>query len=511
MTTAAITIVGLGPGRMQDLTLDAQQVFAQAAQREQVVYFRTKIHPTTAPLQQHLPNLRIESFDRFYDESDDWQSLYQQIAEEICARAGEGPVVYAVPGHPMIGEISVQIVLRMARERKLTTQIVAGLSFIEPVCTLIGLDPFNDGMQIIDATELAALSREAVAGRIIPTIPLLVVQVYNRRLASAVKLALSDLYPDERKVQLVRAAGVSDDETIIDLPLFELDRNTFANHLSTLYVAPVDELSARRLPETLRSITTRLRREPDGCPWDRKQTHQTLTRYVIEEAYEVVEAIEENDVEHLAEELGDLLLQVYLHAEIARQADEFALGDVYEHINAKMIRRHPHIFGSTEVEDANQVVRNWEEIKRQERISAGRDVERESVLDRVQVGAPALMVTQEYQKRVAKVGFEFGSLQDVYAKLAEELTELQQAGSFEEQREEMGDLLFIVAKVARFLQIDPEEALRNANRKFRQRFQWMEQQAQAEQRELSSYTTEEWEVLWMGAKAWQKSNASGKE
>jgi tetrapyrrole methylase family protein/MazG family protein len=505
MTTAAITIVGLGPGRMQDLTLDAQHVFAHAAQHAQTVYFRTLIHPTTEPLQKHLPHLRIESFDRFYDESDDWQRLYQQIAETLCARAGEGPVVYAVPGHPMVGEISVQIVLRLARERNLTAHIVAGLSFIEPVCTLLGLDPFNAGVQIVDATELASLSHDALAGKIIPTIPLLVVQVYNRRLASAAKLALSELYPDEWTVRLVRSAGVSEDETIIDLPLFELDRNTFANHLSTLYVAPVDELSALRQPETLRYITMRLRREPDGCPWDRKQTHQTLTRYVIEEAYEVVEAIEEQDMEHLAEELGDLLLQVYLHAEIARQADEFALGDVYEHISAKMLRRHPHIFGTTHVEDANQVVKNWEEIKRQERISAGKDVQHESVLDRVQVAAPALMVTQEYQKRAAKVGFEFRSVQKVYAKLAEELVELQQATSAEEQREEIGDLLFITAKVARFLNIDPEEALRNANRKFRQRFQWMERQARADDRELTSYSLEEWVALWAQAKVWQKS------
>ena len=147
----------------------------------------------------------------------------------------------------------------------------------------------------------------------------------------------------------MRAAGVvsdghDDDESVIEMPLYELDRDTYANHLSTLYVPPVDAMQSLRLPETLRYLIMRLRRDPDGCPWDRAQTHQTLTRYVIEETYEVVEALEENDMDKLAEELGDLLLQVYLHSEIARQADEFTLGDVYEHINAKMIRRHPHIF-----------------------------------------------------------------------------------------------------------------------------------------------------------------------
>ena len=255
-------------------------------------------------------------------------------------------MIYAVPGHPLIGEASVQRVLTLARERGLSTSIVAGVSFLEPVCTALELDPLEAGTQLFDATTLAALGDDEVAGKIIPTLPLLVGQVYNRRLASAVKLVLSEVYPDEWPVKLVRAAGVGDDETVVTLPLYELDRGTsLANHLSTLYVPPVDELTALRLPETLRYITMRLRREPDGCPWDRKQTHQSLTRYVIEETYEVVEALEENDMEKLADELGDLLLQVYLHSEIARQEGEFAISDVFEHVNAKLIRRHPHVFG----------------------------------------------------------------------------------------------------------------------------------------------------------------------
>src|SRR5205823_4134475 len=183
--------------------------------------------------------------------------------------------------------------------------------------------------------------------------------------------------------------------------------NRLTNHLSTLYVPPLDELTALRLPETLRYITMRLRREPDGCPWDRQQTHQSLTRYVIEETYEVVEALEEHDMDKLAEELGDLLLQVYLHAEIARQEGDFAIGDIFEHVNAKLIRRHPHVFGQVEVSNAGQVVQNWEAIKRQERIAAGKDVHAESVLDGVPLATPALLIAQEYQKRAARTGFEF--------------------------------------------------------------------------------------------------------
>jgi tetrapyrrole methylase family protein / MazG family protein len=522
-TSTAITILGLGPGRWDDLTLQARALLEQAASDGTTVYFRTLIHPTVEPLKQEIPNLRIASFDSMYDESASWDTLYRRIAEEICTLAEQHPpVLYAVPGHPLIGEASVQLVLQRARERGLSTSIVAGLSFLEPVCAAMELDPFTAGMQIIDATTLAALRTDEIAGKIIPTIPLLVAQVYNRRQASAVKLALAECYPDEWPVKLVRAAGIaagqtvieigeqggdkprpynSTNETVIEMPLYELDRNNFANHLSTLYVPPLDELDALRLPETLRYVTMRLRRDPDGCPWDRVQTHQSLTRYVIEETYEVVEALEENDLEKLAEELGDLLLQVYLHAEIARQDGDFNIGDVFQHVNAKLIRRHPHVFGQVEVENAGQVVQNWEEIKRQERIAAGKDVQSESLLDGVPLALPAMIVAQEYQKRAAKIGFDYDNLHEVLAKLIEEIQELQEAATPEHRREEMGDVLFMVARAARELKIDAEEALRLANRKFRQRFQAMEQITREEERTFSSYTLDEWLALWRRVKS----------
>lgn len=499
--TAAITIVGLGPGRLADLTLQARSLFAQAAAEGQVVYFRTSIHPTVEPLKAELPSLRVESFDRLYDVSDNWEGLYQQIAEELCTLATQRLIIYAVPGHPLIGETSVQRVLSLARERGLSTEIVAGLSFLEPVCSALELDPLASSLQIVDATALAALGADEIAGTIIPTAPLLVAQVYNRRLASAVKLALGEIYPDEWGVRLVRVADDDGAETVVDLSLYELDRSNLANHLSTLYVPPRDQMGALRLPETLRYITMRLRREPDGCPWDRQQTHQTLTHYVLEETYEVIEAIEENDLEKLAEELGDLLLQVYLHAEIGRQEGEFSIGDVFEHINAKLIRRHPHVFGEVKVSGAGQVVQNWEAIKRQERAAAGKDVHAESVLDRVPQASPALVIAQEYGKRIASVGFEFDKLENVIDKLHEELTELQEAETPEHKREELGDVLFMVTEIARWLHIDAEEALRAANRKFRRRVQEMEIYARREGRALTSYSIDEWDELWIRAKA----------
>ena len=504
--TTAITIIGLGPGRWDDLTLAAQACFAEAAQADTPVYFRTYIHPTVEPLRQAFPGLRCESFDSFYEESDDWTALYRRMAQRVCELAAQQPLLYAVPGHPLMAEASVQLILQLARESGLTTRIVSGVSFLEPVCEALQLDPYMQGLQLIDATELAALRPDEIAGKIIPTMPLLVAQVYNRRLASAVKLALGECYPDEWPVRLVRAAGNDGDEQVREMPLYELDRSNYANHLTTLYMPPVDDLTALRLPETLRYITYRLRREPDGCPWDRQHTHSSLTRYVLEEAYEVVEALEENNMEKLAEELGDLALQVYLHAEIARQGGEFTLGDVFEHVNAKLIRRHPHVFGNVEVSDADQVVQNWEDIKRQERAAAGTDVQQESILDRVPPAMPALMIAQEYQKRAGKVGFDYKSLQDILTKLSEELHELEEASTPDHRFEEMGDVLFIIARIARQLDIDAEEALRQANRKFKRRFQAMENAARSQGRDLTGYSSPEWRALWKEAK-----NDTGRE
>ncbi|GAC1349271.1 MAG: nucleoside triphosphate pyrophosphohydrolase [Ktedonobacteraceae bacterium] len=516
--TAAITILGLGPGKWSDLTLQVYTLLTQAAAANQTVYFRTTIHPTIDRLKIELPALPIESFDRLYDESNDWQTLYQRIAEELCTLATQAPILYAVPGHPLIGESTVQRVLSLSRERGLSTTIVAGLSFLEPVCAALELDPLEVGTQIIDATALATLNTDEIAGKIIPTLPLLVAQVYNSRIASAVKLALSELYSDEWLVKLVTAVGASTandtvdngssttpnngetSETVVTMPLYELDRNRLTNHLSTLYIPPLAELTALRLPETLRYITMRLRRDPDGCPWDRQQTHQSLTRYVIEETYEVVEALEENDMDKLAEELGDLLLQVYLHAEIASQQGDFAIGDVFEHVNAKLIRRHPHVFGTVEVSGTGQVVQNWDAIKQQEKIAAGRDVHTESVLDSVPLASPALMLAQEYQKRAAKLGFEFDNITDLLKKIYEEIQEVQAAATPAQQFDEMGDILFIVAKAARWLKIDAEEALRHANRTFRQRFQAMEELIRHAGRSASSYSSEEWLELWRRVK-----------
>jgi tetrapyrrole methylase family protein/MazG family protein len=262
------------------------------------------------------------------------------------------------------------------------------------------------------------------------------------------------------------------------------------------------------VPEGLRHVTARLR-APDGCPWDREQTHQTLRRYVLEEAYEVAEALDEWDgsierAEHLAEELGDLLLQVYLQAEIGDEEELFTLGDVYQHVTTKLIRRHPHVFGEASVKDAAHVVRNWEAIKRAEREAKGEQVEHESTLRGVPKSAPALYQAYELGRKAAKSGFDWPTTDGVLAKIAEEARELTEAAAGanpEHTRAELGDLLFALTRLADRLHLQPEDALHAANQRFRRRFEAIEARGRAEGRALSSLTADDWLAWWAEAKA----------
>ncbi|HEY7348288.1 MAG TPA: nucleoside triphosphate pyrophosphohydrolase [Ktedonobacterales bacterium] len=527
---AEIVILGLGPGRWEDLTLEAQAALETAASAGQIIYFRTLRHPTVEAIQARYPKLAARSFDALYEQSETWDSLYTEMARQVCtaATAAEqhhGQVIYAVPGHPLVGERSASIVRRLAAEQGIATRLVAGLSFLEPVCAALGVDPM-DGLQVLDATELAGMGPERVTAAVIPTRPALVAQVYNRRLASGVKLALGELYPDDWEAQLVRAAGMPGDEAVVSLKLYELDRGDHADHLTCLYLPPLDPLTPLRAPETLRYITQRLR-GPDGCPWDKKQTHHSLKRYVLEEAYEVADVLDEIGPTplpdeftpetvapelglKLANELGDLLLQVYLHAEVGRQEGLFTLGDVLEEVNAKLIRRHPHVFGDVAAPTAEHVLRNWEEIKRRERRENGEDTQAESLLHGIPIHTPALAYAQELQKKAVKTGFEWPQVEDILAKVTEEAREVGEAiesGESDHQAEELGDLFFSLVGLARRLHVDAEETLRAANKKFERRFAAMEARVRAQGRAFESLARAELIALWREVKG--ASDAAG--
>ena len=245
---------------------------------------------------------------------------------------------------------------------------------------------------------------------------------------------------------------------------------------------------------------------PGGCPWDREQTHESLRTYLIEETYEVLDALDSKDPKKTAEELGDLLLQILFHAELGRLAGTFDLGDVIESIHNKMIRRHPHVFGETEARDAAAVLKNWEQIKAAERRAAGKSdagkTAPESLLDGIPRSMPELMRAHQLTRRAARVGFDWPDSAGVLDKVEEEVREVRETPSSDQDRleDEAGDLLFAAMNVARFLKLDPELALRRANAKFEARFRAMEQEAARTGRKLSDASPAELDALWERAK-----------
>ena len=245
--------------------------------------------------------------------------------------------------------------------------------------------------------------------------------------------------------------------------------------------------------DALVEIIARLR-APDGCPWDRQQTHATLRGNLLSECYEVLEVLDEGDASKLCEELGDLLLQIVLHARIAADSGEFEIGDVIEGITTKIIHRHPHVFGTGEAKDAEEVMHNWEAIKREER------EEGTSMLEGVPKSMPALGYAYEISRRAVRVGFEWESIEGVIDKLVEEVKEIKDSNSREEKEQEFGDFLFTLVNVARWEGIDPEAALREANRKFYKRFAYMEELCFKRGLNLSELSFKEKNDLWEEAK-----------
>ena len=261
-------------------------------------------------------------------------------------------------------------------------------------------------------------------------------------------------------------------------------------------VSAVENLAS---PHALAWICDRLR-APDGCPWDRRQDHASLRRFVLEEAYETVDAIEHGGPTELAEELGDLFLQVVLHAELAAEEGAFDLADVFRAIGSKIVRRHPHVFGGLEVSGVEQVMRNWETIKSVERSESARD---DGTFGRLGRALPALPGSRELQERASSLGWDWPSVEGVWDKVAEELAELRGASTPTHRLHEVGDVLFALVNLARWLEVDPEEALRTANRRWIERFHAAERLAAAEGRRLGDLSAAEKDVLWEKAKRQQ--------
>jgi tetrapyrrole methylase family protein/MazG family protein len=473
-----ITIVGLGPGNGRFLTRAAWEVLSQA----EVVHLRTERHPAVADLPASVVR---HSFDHIYDTADSFESVYETIVAQLLDLAQREPVIYAVPGHPFVGESTVTRLVAQAEAAGVPVEVVAGLSFVEPCLTAVFQDGM-DGVQIFDAIEVAQYHYPPVN----PDFPLLLGQVYSRMLASELKLVLTAVYPDEHPVTLIHQAG-DDDQSIEHVPLYAIDRSDQVSHLTSLFVPPLST------PSTLNALaeTVAILRSPEGCPWDQEQTPQSLRSGFLEEASEVLVALDEDDMDGLREELGDVLYHLVMQTQMASEAEEFRLAEVIAAIDAKLKYRHPHVWGDWQVSNSAEVVANWEMLKAQEKADRS-----ESLVDNIPQALPALAYSQKLQSRVTKVGFDWPSIDGVYEKLHEEVRELQTAVSPKHQAEELGDLLFVVVNLAKWLDIDAESALREANAKFSRRFKALEKLASARQLSLAEMDLDSLEALWQEVK-----------
>ena len=477
-----ITIVGLGPGPFGLITMETWDKMQQAEQ----LLLRTAVHPTVAELEKR--GLQFSSYDNMYETGATFEEVYIRIAADVVRRAREGQhIVYAVPGSPLVAERTVIMIRELAHSEGQTIHILPGMSFAEVLYVRLGIDPI-EGLTILDAADLSALPED------MPT-ALVVTQVYNQQVASEAKLSLMEIYPDDHQVMLVRNLGL-EDEQILSLPLYEIDRQRGIDHLTSLYVPAAPVKTREFTLEPLTDIMGRLR-APDGRPWDILQTHASLRSNLVEEVYEVIEAIDLEDDELLCEELGDLLLQIIFHARMAEESGSFSMQDVIDGICSKLIRRHPHVFGQISVRDAGEVILNWEQIKKEEK------KERKSLLDGVPKDLPALMGACKLQQKAAKAGFDWDDIEPVWGKLDEEIAELKQAIQQQDSahtEEELGDVLFSVVNLARFLKVDAETALRLTNGKFKQRFSHVEARVKASGHSWNEFTLEELDAFWEEAK-----------
>ncbi|HZQ27631.1 MAG TPA: nucleoside triphosphate pyrophosphohydrolase, partial [Acidimicrobiales bacterium] len=385
-----VVVGGLGPAGPELLT----EATRQAIEGIPVRFLRTRRHPAASVVQD------ARSFDEIYESASSMDEVYRGIVDALVAAAAEhGEVLYLVPGSPAVAERSVELL--RARDG-VEVRSLPALSFLDLVWDRVGVDPLSAGVRVVDGHRFTV---EGAGERG----PLLVVQTDTRFVLSDIKLAV-DQGPE---VTVLQRLGLPD-ESVRQVAWADLDREVEPDHLTSVWIP---RLAAPVGTELVRfwELVQLLRRQ---CPWDREQTHQSLTRHLLEETYETLEAIESGDPAHLEEELGDLLFQVFFHSALAAEEGEFTIADVARGIHDKLVLRHPHVFGEREAKTADQVMKSWEQIKKEEK-------GRESIMEGIPSALPSLLYAHKVQRKAASVGFDWPAVDDVYPKVAEELDELR--------------------------------------------------------------------------------------
>ena len=476
-----IVVVGIGPGDPGLVTKVTIDEIARIPRR----FLRTARHPS-ASLVLDAPGSAV-TFDAKYESATTFDEVYDAIADELIHAATEhDEVLYAVPGSPLVLERSVYILRERAIASGVDIRTLPAVSFLDATWATLAIDPVEAGVRLVDGHRFAT---EAAGERG----PLLVAHTHANWVLSDVKLA-AESEPADTPVVLLHHLGLPD-ERIVHTTWADIDRTIEADHLTSLYIphlaAPVagELVRCHQLARTLR----------EQCPWDREQTHQSLVRYLIEETYEVVDALEALDPDDpstddaLIEELGDLLYQVEFHSTIAEQEGRFTIADVARTVHDKLVSRHPHVFGDVQADTAEAVTKNWEAIKRAEK------PERVRAFDGVVRSGPSLLYAQQLQKKAAKLGFDWPDVSGPLDKIDEETGELRDAmssGDPDTIALELGDLLFSIVNVARHLSLDAETALRAAAGKFRSRFEQVELLAAERGIDMETAGLEQLDAIW---------------
>ncbi len=446
-----ITIIGLGPG---DIDRVSGPMLSLLEDSERTVVVRTEHHPAAAQLAERRA---VVFCDDLYESCDTFEAVYEAICERVLEAATRGPVIYAVPGSPLIGEFAVRLLVDSGE----SVEVIPGESFVDAVLAEMAYDPLDRGLQILNG--------HALPDPLVLDKPTIVAHLDRAEILAEVCAGIDRVTPDETTLTVLAGVGASDATVVESVPA-EVD-STLAGFRTSLFVdaEPGGVVGAIQ--------TMRLLREE--CPWDREQTHATLVKNLVEESYELIEAIAGLDdtaddwVAYAAveDELGDVLLQVLFHSVIARQAGIFDIDDVAEVMRQKLVRRHPHVFGDVDADTPEMVKTNWDQIKREER----GDDDDESALDGVPSGMPALHRASKIQNRAAKVGFDWDEAAQVLPIVQGELDELAAAMNGDGDIEaELGDVMFSIVNLSRHLGLDAELALRSSTGRFEQRFRRME-------------------------------------
>jgi len=450
-----ITVVGLGPADADLLGAGAAALLAERGR----VYLRTARHPAAAGLDG------ARGFDDLYESAATFDEVYTAIVEalvEAAAAAAPDPVVYAVPGSPLVAERTVEL---LRADDRVDVTVLPALSFLDLAWAALGIDPLAEGVRLVDAAAFGPAADENG--------PFLVGQCWSRHLLSEVKLAVAD--DADRPLPgpvLLHHLGLPD-EVVATVDWWELDRTLEPDHLTSLYVPALPPAADRRTGEEVARLAVLMDTLRERCPWDRSQTHASLTPHLVEECYEVLDALAALDgpdatddaYVHLEEELGDLLFQIVFHARLADEEGRFDLAAVARGVHDKLVHRHPHVFSDVDAADANQVVSNWEAIKKSEK-------GRTSVTEGIPSGLPALMLTTKLARKARSMGiepFDSGAPAETAAALASLMrlaggaqpsSDDPLSGEAREVSGQVGELLFAVANLAQRLGVDAEQALR---------------------------------------------------